>query len=69
MSLCGLEPLPDVSVWSEVHSECSLVVGRPSWMSRDPSKCPGAVKRPSRMSGSGRLSLPDVRECLGGPFE
>ena len=28
-------------------------------------KCPGLVGRPSRMSGSGREALPDVREWLG----
>ena len=54
MSLCGLEPLLDVSVWSGVHSGCPLVVGRPSRMSGDPSGCPGAVSWPSRMSECGR---------------
>ena len=32
-----------------------------------PPGCPGVVGRPSRMSGSGRESLPDVREWLRGP--
>ena len=29
---------------------------------RDPLGCPGVIVRPSRMSGSGRESLSDVRE-------
>ena len=31
--------------------------------------CPGVVGRPSQMSGSGRETLPDVREWSGGPLE
>ena len=30
--------------------------------SGDPPGCPGAVGRTSRMSGNGRVALPDVRE-------
>ena len=28
----------------------------------DPPKCPGVVRRPSRMSASCRVTLPNVRE-------
>ena len=31
-----------------------------------PPECPGVVKRPSRMSERGRVSVPDVREWSGG---
>ena len=32
--------------------------------SEGPPRCPGVVGRTSRMSGSGREALPDVREAL-----
>ena len=32
-----------------------------------PSRCPGMVGRPSRMSRSSPETLPNVREWLGGP--
>ena len=34
-----------------------------------PPGCPEVAGRPSRMSGSGREALPDVREWSGGPPE
>ena len=42
------------SVW-EAHSDVQ------NWLGGLPT-CPGVIRGPSRMSGSGRESLPDVRE-------
>ena len=51
----GLEALPYVWVWSRVPPECPGVDWSPSWMS-------GVVRIHSRMSRSGQVDLPDVRE-------
>ena len=51
------EPLPDVWQLSGNPSECSREVGGPFGCSR-------VVWRPSRMSGSGREALLDVRDAL-----
>ena len=57
MSGCGRKALSDVREWSEGTPGCTGVVG---W----PSGCLGVVRRPSRMSWSGREALPDVRMCF-----
>ena len=69
------EALPDVRVWSGVPSGCPEVVGGlpevREWSSvlpnvrewsGGPPKSPGVFGCPSRMSGSGRETLSDVRE-------
>ena len=48
--------LPDVQ---------ELSGGPPGWSEGSPG-CPGVVKRPSRMYGSGQEALPDVLEWSGG---
>ena len=45
----------------------SLRGGRPFWMSGSCQEAPRKSRRPSRLSGGGRETLPDVRECLGDP--
>ena len=66
MSVSGRDGFPDVRErlggpqdvreWSRRPPGCLVVVGRSSRMSR-------VVWKPSRMSGSGREALSDVREC------
>ena len=65
MSGSGREALPHFRVWSGVHPGCPGVVERPPdvrSLSRGPPVCPDVVGSPSRMSGSGRETLKDVRE-------
>ena len=50
---------PDVREWSGVYPKCPGVVGRPSQLSVSSGW-------PSRMFGSGREALTDVRKLLGG---
>ena len=57
MSESGRETYPDIREWSGCPPGCPAVVGRPSWMSLRGG-------RPFRMSGSCRVTLPDVREAL-----
>ena len=54
MSGNGHEALPDDLEW----------LGNPPGSLAGPLGCPGVVERPSRMSGSGRETLPDVQEAL-----
>ena len=54
MSGSGRMTLPDFREWLGGPPGCPGVVGRHSWMSRSGG-------RPSRMSGSGQESLPDVK--------
>ena len=64
MSGSGRGTLGDVRQWSLDPPRCLGVVGSPSRMPGvvgRPPGCPGVVGRPSRMSGSGREALPDVR--------
>ena len=66
MSMSGRDGFPDVRErlggpqdvreWSRWPPGCPVVVGRSFRMSH-------VVRRPSRMSASGREALPDVREC------
>ena len=57
MTGSGLETLPDVQeVLPDVRD----------WSAGYPG-CPGAIGRPSRISGSGRVALPDVWEWSGDP--
>ena len=51
MSKSGREAVPNVQEWSGDPSDCPEVAGRPSRITGSPY----------RMSGSGRLTLPDVR--------
>ena len=63
----GRQTLPDVRVWTKCApgslgggkrlSGCPGVV-------QSPYVCPGEFGRPSRMSGSGRETLPDIRSSL-----
>ena len=54
MSGSGRETLPDIREWSSNPPECPKVVEKSSRM----------FGRPSRMSGSVRKDLPNVREAL-----
>ena len=54
MSGSGRESLEDVREWSGGLPGCPGVVHRPQG-------CPGVVRRRSRMSVTGRETLPDVR--------
>ena len=58
MSMRGREALHDVRECSGGPPEKNL-----QW-TRVPPKCPGVVRRPSRMSGSYWEALPDVQEAL-----
>ena len=55
MSGSGWDAVSVVRAWSEDTSGCPVVVVV------SPG-CPGEVGRPSRMSGRGRETLPDVSE-------
>ena len=68
MSRSGPEALLDVWEWSGGTPGCSEVIGRPFRMCGmpigifgRPRGCPGVVRRPSLMSGSGQESLPHDR--------
>ena len=50
-----------------VVRQCSVAVPDVWEWSGVPLGSPGVVRRPSRMSGSGREALADLRECSGGP--
>ena len=61
-----LEVIPDVREWSGGPRGCPGVYGEAipdvrEWL-RGPPGCPGVVGKPSRMTGSGRETLPNVRE-------
>ena len=57
MSRSGRKTLPAVWEWWEALPD--------AWeLSGGPPGCPGVVGWPSRMSGSVRKALPDVREAL-----
>ena len=58
MSRNNREALLDVREWSEDPRGSPGVVRRPPG-------CPGVVGRPSRISGSGREALPDIRDLSG----
>ena len=67
----GPKALSNVREWSgNPHGypggplRCLGVFRRPSWMSGWPSWITGVFVRLSRMSGSGRKTLPDIREGL-----
>ena len=65
MSESGREALSYVREWSEVLLEIWEALTEVREWSGSPA---GVVGRPSRMSGNGRVPLPDVREWLGGPL-
>ena len=60
MSVSGWEPLPDVTEWWESLLDVRQLSGGPP---------PRMSESPYRMSGSGQLALPDVRDWLGGYSE
>ena len=76
MTGSGRVTLLDVWEWLGDPPGCLAVVGRPcqmsgssvrpSRMSGRPRGCPGVIRRPYRIFGSGRETLPDVRECTEG---
>ena len=65
MSESGQEAFPDVRKWSGdprmFRSGRESLADVREW-SGGPPGCPGVVGRPSKMSGSGREGLLDVRE-------
>ena len=65
MSGSGRETIPDVQkMWEALLDVCELsrdTPGSPKVVG-GPPECPGVVGRTSRMSGSGRETLPDVPE-------
>ena len=72
MSASGLVALSDVQQalldvweWSGESPSCPGWAGDPSECPEGPPKYPEVVSSPSRMSGSGREALSDVRECSG----
>ena len=64
MSGSSQEALLDVR---EPHQVVWVWSGDPPGCSGAPTGCPVVVGCLSRMSGSGREALPNVREWLGGP--
>ena len=72
MSGSGREALPDIRECWEALTHVRRLLGGPLGSPGEPPGCPEVVNRPSRksvrnsrMSGSGREALPNVRECLG----
>ena len=57
MSRSGREALPDVQKWLGGRTGCP----------EGTSVCLGVVSRPSRMSGSGGVAIPNVWEWSGVP--
>ena len=59
MTGSGLQTLPDEL---EIHPDVREVLPNVREWSEGPAGCPGVVRMPSRMTGSGRETLPDVQK-------
>ena len=73
MSASSREAFPDVRLWSggltggrKAHLHVRECSEGTHWWSGGPSRCPGVVGRPTRLSKSGRKALADVWEWSGG---
>ena len=67
-SVNGRDTLPDVPEGWEALLDVRQLSGGPPGCAEGPPNCSGVVGWPFRMSGSGRETLPDVRECSEGPL-